>query len=182
MKKLIVMIAVTISFSGLADATDFMVELKGHYFSPSEKTFRDIYGGGMMYGAEASIGVWRELEIWFGGSYFSKKGELTFTIEETKLRIVPIGVGVRYSFPIHEMVNIYGGIGINYYSYKEENPIGEVSKDGLGTVVKGGGLVKLVKGLIIDAYIGYSYCKIKPADFDINIGGIEAGIGLGYEF
>jgi len=35
---------------------------------------------------------------------------------------------------------------------------------------------------LIDLYLSYSYCKIKPADFEINIGGIEAGIGIGYKF
>ncbi len=28
----------------------------------------------------------------------------------------------------------------------------------------------------------YSYCRMKPADYRINIGGLEAGIGIGYEF
>jgi len=31
-----------------------------------EKAFRDIYGEGIMYGGEASICVWKTLEVWFG--------------------------------------------------------------------------------------------------------------------
>jgi len=135
-----------------------------------------------MYGGEVSIRVWKALEVWFGASYFSKKGELTFTKEETKLRIVPIGAGVKYFFPVVEILDGYGGVGINHYSYKEENPIGKVAKNGLGILVRAGGLVKVIKGIIIDFYINYSYCRMKPADFDINIGGFETGIGLGYKF
>lgn len=182
MKKSIGIIAVTIFLSGLLSAADFKMELKAHYFRPSERAFRDIYGGGRMYGAEASIGVWRELDVWLGVSYFSKRGELTFTKEGTKLKIVPIGVGGKYSYPIHEKASIYGGLGLNYYSYSEKNPIGKVSKGGWGAVMKAGGLVKVIKGLIIDVYMNYSYCKIKPAYYKINIGGFETGVGLGYEF
>jgi len=182
MKKTIIVLITAIFLSGLANASEFIFEIKGHYFNPSEKAFKDIYGGGLMYGGEATIAIWRNIELWFGGSYFSKKGELTFTKEETKIKIVPIGAGVKYLFPVLEIIDGYGGMGINYYSYKEENPIGEVSKDGIGILVKTGALVKVIKGLIIDVYINYSYCKMKPADFDINIGGIEAGMGIGYEF
>jgi opacity protein-like surface antigen len=182
MRKLVTVIVVTIFFSGLASAADFIVELKAHYFSPSEEAFRDIYGGGIMYGGEASIAVWKEVEVWFGVSFFSKKGELAFTKEETKVKIAPLGAGVRYSYPVNEKISIYGGLGINYYSYKEENPLGEVSKGGLGPVVKAGGLMKVTKEFIVDVYVDYSYCKMKPADFNINVGGIEAGIGLGYRF
>jgi len=182
MKKFALVIVVTIFFSGLTAAADFTVELKAHYFSPSEEAFRDIYGGGIMYGGEVSIGVWKEVEVWFGVSFFFKKGELAFTKEETEVKIVPFGAGVRYSHPVNEKINIYGGLGINYYSFKEENPLGEVSKGGLGPVMRAGGLVRVTKEFIVDVYVDYSYCKMKPADFNINVGGIEAGIGLGYRF
>jgi hypothetical protein len=73
-KKLIIIIVSVVLLSGLANAADFIVELKAHYLHPSEEAFRDIYGGGMMYGGKISIGVWRGLDVWFGGSYFSKRG------------------------------------------------------------------------------------------------------------
>jgi hypothetical protein len=31
-------------------------------------------------------------------------------------------------------------------------------------------------------YSNYSYCKMTPADFEIDVGGLEMGIGLVYEF
>ncbi len=181
MKKLMGIIAITIFLSGLASTTDFMLELKGHYFHPSEEAFRDIYGGGIMYGAEASIGVWREIEVWFGGNYFAKKGELTFTKEETKLEIFPIGGGVKYRL-LSGNLAFYMGFGLNYYQYKESNPIGDVSKGGLGYIGKVGSYVKVTKELLIDIYANYAYCKMKPGDYEINIGGFEAGIGIGYRF
>ena len=82
MRKLIIIIFTGILLPGIANASDVIVELRAHCLYPSEEAFRDIYGGGMMYGVEVSIGAWKELEVWFGGSYFSKTGELTFTKEE----------------------------------------------------------------------------------------------------
>lgn len=181
MKKLIIIIVGVIFSVGQANAVDFTVELRGSYFHPSEETFRDIYGGGIKYGGELSIGVWRELEMWFGGSYFSRTGELTFTKEETKIEIYPIGGGLKYRLS-KGILSLYIGAGLNYYQYKESNPLGDVSKGGLGYGGKIGSYVKVTRGLLIDLYVDYSYCKMKPADFEINIGGIEAGIGLGYRF
>jgi len=181
MKKSVIIIVSVILLSGLANAADFIVELRANYLHPSEEAFRDIYGGGMMYGGEVSIGVWRGLEIWLGGSYFSKKGELTFTKEETKLEIYPLGGGVKYRFSTG-IFDLYVGAGLNYYQYKESNPIGDVSKRGSGYVGKIGSCVNVTGGFLIDLYINYSYCELKLADFEINIGGIEAGIGIGYRF
>jgi hypothetical protein len=181
MKKLILIIISMIFLSGLANALEVIVEVRAHYLHPSEKAFRDIYGGGTMYGGELSIGVWRGLEVWFGGCYFSKKGELTFTKEETKLEIYPIGGGLKYRLSTG-IFDLYAGAGLNYYRYKESNPLGDVSKGGLGYIGKIGSYVKITRRFLIDLYVNYSYCKMKPADFEINIGGFEAGIGLGYSF
>ena len=74
MKKWIGIMAVIFLLSGLVNASNVTVELKAHYFHPSEEAFKDIYGGGMMYGGEVSIDIGSSLEIWAGGSFFSKKG------------------------------------------------------------------------------------------------------------
>jgi len=175
------LLAILIFSTGIALGADIRLELRGNYFSPSENAFKDIYGGGMMYGAKFSIGIRKNLLLWLEGSHFSKKGELTFTKEETKLSMVPLGVGVGYRISSRSL-SFYTGLGFNYYHYKESNPIGEVSKDGLGYVAKAGSYLKLTRGLLIDLFIDYSYCKIKPADFEINIGGFGLGTGIAYEF
>lgn len=50
MRKLGIIIVSVILLSGIANAGDIIVEMQAHYFHPSEKAFRDIYGGGMVYG------------------------------------------------------------------------------------------------------------------------------------
>ena len=182
MRKLFIGIVILALFTGVAGAVKVTVEIRRTSFSPSEQAFKDIYGGGPMWGGEISVNVWKRLEVWISGSHFTQTGELTFTQEETKLEITPIGAGVKYSYPIEKIVEIYGGVGANHYSYKEENPIGKVSKGGLGFIMKAGILGNIFKGVVIDAFFNYTHCKMKPADFDINIGGTEVGVGLGYRF
>ena len=181
MKKICTTVLFLIALAGIIQADDVIIEVKIGYFFPVESAFKDIYGAGVSYGAKLTIGVWKNLSLWMEGSYFSKKGELSFTKEETKVKIFPVGAG----FQIHierGIVKIYGGSGVKYYQYNESNIIGEVSKGSLGYVSKAGILINVYKGLTLDIFGDYAYCKMKPADFRINIGGFSAGIGLGYTF
>lgn len=178
MKKWIVIILFPLVLSGLAAAADVTFKVKGSYFHPHDTSFKDIYGSGIMYGVEASTEISRHLEMWIDGSCFSKKGELSLTKEETKLRIIPVGGGLRYSLSLGS-IHLYSGIGVNYYLYNETNPIGDVNWGKLGGVFNVGSSARAAGGWIIDFFVSYSYCEMKPADYKINIGGIEAGIRLG---
>jgi len=164
-----------------ANAFPIVIEAKGQYFSPSEKSFKDIYGGGWMYGGEIGFRITRHLDFWVSGNNFSKKGKLTFTLEETKLSILSVGGGLSYRLTTGT-ISGYTAAGANYYEFKESNPIGDARKGGVGFEGRVGVLIKIVRGLLVDLNIGYSYCKMKPADFDIDIGGIEAGAGLAVDF
>jgi len=160
---------------------NYNIKIGIHYFFPSGQSIKDVYGSGVGFRAEATIFVLRNFAFWVGGSYFHKNGMLTFTEEETKLTIFPIGGGIKYR-KLFGDISLYLGIGLNYFQFKESNPIGDVSKGGLGYIGLLGGSVKLTEGLLLDLYSNYSYCKMTPADFEIDVGGLEIGIGLIYEF
>ncbi len=154
------------------------VEVKGSFFYPTEQAFKDIYGGGFMYGGEISLGIWKNLDIWIGGYYFSQYGELSFTGEETSLKIVPLGGGLKYRLSTG-VLSFYGGAGVNYFNYQESNVIGDEKAGAVGFVTKVGVYLEPVNQFVIDFFVEYSYCRMTPADFTINIGGIKAGIGIG---
>jgi hypothetical protein len=181
MKRAFFLVLFLVLYGCFAFSTNFTVELKGAYLNPSGKDFREIYGSGMTCGGEIGIGVNKSLDFWAGANYFSKKGQLTFSKEGTELNIIPFGGGIRYKI-LDGTIRPYVGMGVNYYQFKESNPIGEISKGGLGYLGKIGGLLKVARGPMVDLFLEYSYCKLKPADFEINIGGIQAGIGIGYGF
>jgi len=181
MRKIFVMIGVLLFVSGSAHAVDIILEFKTQYFSPSDEEFKDIYGGGVMYGGEVSIGVWKGLELWFGGSYFSREGELTFTKEKTELQIIPVGGGLRYRWR-GKSLSPYLAAGLGLYQFKESNPIGEVDLGEVGFVAAIGTYVRIAGGLLIDLYANLSVCEFSSDDFEINISGFGAGIGIAYEF
>jgi len=183
MKKVLFgIIVITIVLTASGSATDFLYEFKAHYFNPTEQRHKDIYGSGWAFGGEFGFGVSESLYVYLSGSYYAREGELTYTQEETKLKIIPLAVGAKYHFNIVGGLNFYAGAGLAYNVYKEENPIGESSKNGIGLVINSGLLVFVLEGLFLDGYVNYSYCKLKPANVDINIGGLETGLGIGYKF
>ncbi|MFQ6069977.1 MAG: hypothetical protein ACE5LC_05555 [Candidatus Aminicenantales bacterium] len=165
--------------SGLAVDTIFVA--KASYLLPSEQAFRQIYGNELIYGGEVDIGILKNLVLWAGGGYYTNKGNLTFTQEATTLTLVPFGGGVKFRINWGSL-QFYAGGGIRYYIYNEKNPIGEAKKNGAGYLGTIGGVIKIRGRWIINIFIDYSYCRMTPADFTINVGGVELGFGIGYEF
>lgn len=160
----------------------FYIKIKAGYFVPSDETFREIYGGGPVYGAEFGFPVWNNVILWMGGESFYKKGKLTYTGEETELSLLPIGGGLKYIVEAGGNLNFYGGAGLFYCQTEEKNPIGEVSDGGIGYEGMVGSFLRISGGLLIDLCLDYSYCKMKPADYSVDTGGLELSLGLRYEF
>lgn len=181
MKKIVTVLFFLLLASGAAQAMNFMIGVNARYLHPSEEAFRDVYGGGLMFGGGIGVKVIDMVEIWVDGSYFTKKGELTYTGEETTLTIMPIGVEGRVFLPL-SLVRLYGAGGVAYFNFKESNVLGEVTENALGFRVKAGVVIELPAKLSVDAFAGYSYCRMTPTTIEINIGGIEAGVGLRFMF
>lgn len=155
--------------------------IQGTYFSPSDSDFKNIYGGGVMFGGGIAFGLTQRIDGWLEGGYFSKAGSLTYTKEETKLTLIPIGAGLRYRI-LPGRISPYVGAGARYYLYREENALGGVKNGGIGFVGKIGLAITLSGGLGLDIQAKYSSCKLKPADFSFDVGGFEIGAGVGFSF
>lgn len=177
MKKILMIIIALMFLSGLANASILMIEVKGGYYNPGGKYLRENYEEALTIGGEVTFGILPNMKLWVGGNYFSKSG-----IEEgAKLALTPIGGGLKYKLSTG-VVRFYGGAGISYTQYKESKPAGDLSKGQIGLVTKVGALFDLKGGLVIDLFFDYHFCKVKPADTKIDIGGVLFGIGIGFEF
>ena len=176
-KKAALFFLITVLITGSGQATEILFSAKASYFQPTEKAFKEIYGGGLKFGGAMNISAFRNFDIFVEVTYFKKSGELTYTKEETNLTVSPVFLGVQYR-PRGKRIQPYFGAAAGYYSFKESNTIGDVSKSGIGFAMKTGARIFL-KRVFLDVSAGFSHCKMTPADFAINIGGIEAGIGLG---
>ncbi len=151
------------------------------YFVPSEQSFKDIYGGGMAFGAEVNIKVWRLVDFWLVGNYYSKGGRLPFTKEDTDMTIIPIGLGLKLRVQ-RGALNPYLGFSPMIYIYEEKNEINEAKGTSFGFVGQAGCYFRVIGRFLIDVSVNYSYCKAKPQRIQAQLGGLQAGIGLGFEF
>lgn len=182
MKKIVLFLFVTLLISGLINAKISYLELRTNYFNPSNRDFKDIYGGGIQYGLELGFDIRESFTVWIGGSYFKKKGELTYTKEETILKIlVPVEIGIRYKLSKRMIVPYIGG-GFSFISFKETNPIGSAEELRFGYSVQFGILIRFVKRFSLDLRSNANSCKVNPADKKVNIGGTSISIGLTYNF
>ena len=151
------------------------------YFSPSEKSFKDIYGEGVTFRGEINIQIRKFIALWLVGNYYSKKGSLPFTKESTRMTLIPIGGGIKLTLK-QNVASPYLGLGPVLYIYEEKNPIGTADGRGTGIIGEIGCYFRIIGRLLLDASVTYSYCEVKPHKIKANLGGIQAGIGLGYEF
>lgn len=174
MKKIVIVALMVVLASATASAS---FGLRGIYFSPSDADFKSIYGGGWKYGAEIAFNLTKGLDLWLDAGYFANTGQLSYAKEETKLQIIPIGAGLRYRF-MTGSVQPYIGAGARYNLFNESNVIGEVSSGAVGFVGKAGLMFYFAKGIGVEIHLAYSACKMKPADFEFDVGGIEFGAGL----
>ena len=167
--------------AGPALATGIAFGIGGFYFQPVEKAFDDIYGTGRGINAEGIIRLWKNLDFWVGAGYYTQKGKLTFTKEETTVKILPVKAGLRLRLPV-SVLNFYISGGLGHFIFDEENLIGRVQETKMGYMGKLGCYVKIVKGLYIDCHFQYSHCSIKPLEIEADIGGMSLGLGIGYDF
>jgi len=178
--KMVITLAMLLA-AGRAFSADFYMEAKGAYFRPSDSVFREVYGSGPVYGGEIGFNFRSGIGIWMGGDYFSKTGKLTYTEEETKIRVVPLALGVRYNFEIGNLVP-YIGAGLSYFQFKESNVIGTIEDSDIGFIGKLGVNWRIGTMFFLDFFGSYSHCRVKPEDVEADVGGLEAGIGVGLRF
>jgi hypothetical protein len=182
MRKITTLALFILFLSVFASANDFKFQIQGNAFFPSYTAFKDIYSGGFMYGFEIDKGVWKRIRFWMGAKYFEKLGELTYTKERTRVNMLPLGFGVKYIYHGKENINLYARLGLRYYVFRESNTLGKVEDGNFGFVLGIGGSLNISKKIFFDLFLDYSSCKFKPADYKIQIGGIESGLGFGYIF
>ena len=185
MKKSILFIAIILFLSGpflhAGTGESFRIEGMVHYFQPTDEFFKDIYGSGMVFGGEIGIKLWEWVSLWAAADFYNKEGKTTFTEEVTELRIIPVSGGLMFQ-TMSSVFRPYTAIGVGYFQYSEENPIGKVKNGDIGYIVQLGCRIKVAGPLFFDVKGSYSYCKVKPADFEIDLGGLKGAIGLGLEF
>lgn len=157
------------------------INVRVNYFFPSERSFQDIYGQSLSFSGEMNFKLWKSFYLWLMGSYYTQEGNLPSTRERTEMTLIPLGGGVKLKFQAGS-ISPYIGLGPVVFVYRESNSIGMAKGTRTGFIGQAGFNVKISGSLFFDISVNYSYCKVKPQNIEAGIGGIQAGLGIGYLF
>lgn len=182
-----------------------ILEFRPSYFYPTSSTFRKIFDGSVNYQltGTAPIGLcsryeWvRSINLWGGVDYFSKTGHSQGLHDKTRIRMVPLTLGLKYFLPSCSRgypLNFYAAGGMKYYFLQTHNHSEQVknkiNKNGMGGVVEVGFITTLRECFILDLFASYSFKSFgAPSSSDpavkgtsLNISGLNVGAGIGYKF
>ncbi len=147
-----------------------------------DNLYEKVYGkNNLAFGIDLGYQVIKALQIFLHSDYFSVKGELTLTKDETTLTIIPLELGGRF-FLGKKIIFPYIGAGIGYYMYKEENIIGTVNDKQFGFFTEGGFKLLFMKSLFFDLKLKYVFLKVDGAEGKVNLGGLAYMGGIGITF
>jgi len=156
-----------------------------NYYAVSDSNIKSIYGSGnSMVAGFLSVGLFRKIELGAEANYFRAKGKMTLTEEEISLVLMPFVLRARYRIADFGRFSPYFGAGLAYFSYKENLPsrLGNVSETAVGELGEAGCYCQFGKRLFLDVNVRYIICETKPFEESIKLGGLRAGLGIGYIF
>jgi len=200
-KKLAIGVIALVSFSSL-HAGEVLTEVKAAYFLPTDNRFRDIYSGGGLYSIETSVQICcSQFYPWASLGYFHETGRSLASCSigssqsaSTHITIVPLGLGLKYLFPIDCICfSPYVGAGVQFAYAHIHNNYPFVSQNqsdwGVGGIAKAGFISDLTHCFFLDFSLDYSYMKVDFHNHHANImnrradlSGFSVGMGIGYRF
>ena len=159
----------------------------GTYFVSSE-VFGQVYGNRIsLYGGAISKIILRQdnhnFLLNFGFSRTSVNGESTVTKEATQFSMSPLSLTIGY-LANHPYVIPYIGLGGDLISYKETSDIFTTSGSTWGYHLEGGAFFKIPRAefLMLKIYLKLSKAVAQENDIEIDLGGLEFGLGLTFGF
>jgi hypothetical protein len=148
------------------------------FFQPRDADLKSIYGqGDMIYGGRLGVRIWQGVYLWFSAARFTTIGKTTFSEDKTTLTLTPLSVFLRLGLGLG-FFKPYAGIGFTYLSFKEESDIGNVTGNGRDIAYESGFELKMNRHFFLDFNARYEEIKVKPKSFEINLGGLQAGVSL----
>ncbi len=176
-------------------------EVKPGYYWFADSSMTDFFGrGAFTIRAETGCRVWGPLTVWIDGSYLHKDGNAIGGPELTHLMLATITLGLKLVTYFNDYIAVYAGAAPRLFLVKlrNESPYirGEDNQIGIGWGFNGGFWIlpfarcqNFSRNLFLDFFADYSMKKMKidadevsSVDYDIDVSGLTAGIGLGIRF
>jgi len=185
----------------------FSVQFDVSYFRPNSSKVRDFYGSAWVnYKVEVDIpfsfccscfAIFADCSIATAhGNLLAGEGSCASSNSRyrSRMRNIPISLGLKWIQPICGCLNFYLGAGPRYFFTRTRNEYPFIKrherKNGWGGVVIGGFTYDICWGLFLDAFASWSYMKFgKPSGLPVNVsgrglqaGGLDIGAGIGWKF
>lgn len=148
------------------------------YFRPQDMLLKQIYGeGDVIYGGRLGVHVWNGFYIWLSAAQYKIISKTTFSEDKTTLSLLSACAFLRYSLRLG-FFSPYAGIGFTRLKFKEESALGNVTGNGNNTAYEGGFEIRMNRNFVLDLGARFDSIKVKPTGFEIDLGGLQAGIAL----
>lgn len=166
------------------------------YFRPESSRVRRIYSSGWAdYQVEYSKSVCQNWLLWTGASGFCKHGHSIGLNDDTRLRLIPISLGVKYLYSIAPCLDLYAG-GAVCYSFlriKDDSPYvhRNVSSQTFGGLAQVGLYYYFTQSFHLNVFADYlfqrfTFPRSSSNPFvernDLNMSGWKIGGGIGVNF
>jgi len=184
MKKATLIIAVIMILSVLTYADSrFMVSVSGNLLMPSDEDFKVIYSSSVIYPeVKAGLKIYDNLYAWSAYGFFKKDGVTpVLDIEVTSTQNF-LSFGAGYLVKLTEKLSLDIAAGLASISYKEEAMGIEISGSKMGFQADAGICLTLWEGFFTILHAGYIGAKDTVNSLEVNLGGIQFGIGIGIFF
>jgi hypothetical protein len=183
------------SFSLYALCNQVLLEFKAAAFIPTHKLVRSLYGNVSALGGPEVTFQFSEDSNWYGFASLDvlrKKGKSIGLCDPTRMRAIPVAVGIKYFVPCYS-ADFYIGAGVQAMHLKTINNspfvVHKTAKWGGGALVKIGSYIYLPCNFFIDLFFDYSISRIGcdkritcAIPLRAKLDGAIFGLGVGYSF
>ena len=171
---------------------EISIQGKIGFFFPSNSDFRDVYGGGAIYGPEVAWRFMPCIDLFADAMYFEKGGSSLGQQRHSRIKMFPVSLGLKLVVPLPSL-EVYVAASAKHFSLNIHNSSPyvsrKVSKDGFGWGIKSGVSVLLPKNFFFDIFLEYMRKKFNfhsnkrvISNDAIDIGGGVIGGSIGYRF
>jgi outer membrane protein W len=161
--------------------SDWDAEIRGAYFLPTSSTQRKIFTRDHLNaGVEISKYFYENWSLWGSFTYIRSRGNDLFG-ENTTLRLNPLSIGIKYTYPLTCRWAFYAGLGANYTwgrLWENGNPARHTSRSRVGFTTKLGLNYDIDGCFFVDLFTDYLYMPMQFRDMN-NAGGFLFGLGIG---
>jgi hypothetical protein len=192
--------SVAMAHRDCGEKSGWAILVKDGVFYPQESILRSIFernGSNSVLNWFEGIVRYQFCRHWAleaSGSYAEHKGIALCGDECTKVQLPTFGLGLKCFFGCCDRIQFFLGAGLRLFCYREfdDSPYVApcIKENVVGGMVNSGVEVTICRGFLIDIFLDYNFKQLK-AKCDpcypnprcpIELGGLVAGLGIGYKF